>query len=255
MEYRYEAIVDMPDYCYFMRVPNEYCTVHFHRSLEVLCVISGNHYVCINGNSRLLEAGDIAVVKPFETHYYCHRDNSEIYVFVVEDTYLRDFFELYRNRHFESFLCDKEYNQRVLALFDRWHESKEEGGVLLNKGYVNLILDALSKHYPLVNFRSDRSSHLIIEVLKYLAENYAEDITLDDIAARFSYSKYHFSMIFNRYVGVNLKSYLNSLRLSKVRECLQQDSNANLLDVVLKCGFNSLRTYYRACEADAKNRR
>ncbi len=249
MEYRYEAICDTKNYLYLEKVVNEYCSVHFHRGVELVYVKDGKHRVVVNGKMKILEKGDILIVKPFEMHSYHFVEASEIYALVLSDSYLSDFYELAKKDFFDTFLCDKEANRGVMAILDSWYENKTKSA-LANKGYTDLLMAELCKNYPLSEVVRTRSQDLIIEVLLYISDNYADNLTLDELSDRFCYSKYHLSKLFNQYVGINFKTYLNAMRLMKVRQIMQSEKDANLLNAVLSCGFGSMRTYYRAVKQE-----
>lgn len=251
MEYRYEAICDTKDYIYLEKVVNEYCSVHFHRGVELVYVKEGKHRVIVNGKMRILEKDDILLVKPFEMHSYHYAESSEIYALVLSDSYLSDFYQLAKEEFFDTFLCNKEANRKVLDILDFWYVSKPKSA-LANKGYTDLLMSELCQTYPLSEVVRTRSQSLIIEVLKYIAENYTENLTLDELSKRFCYSKYHLSKLFNEYVGINFKTYLNAMRLMKVRQIMQNEKDANLLNAVLGCGFGSMRTYYRVLQQETR---
>ena len=55
----------------------------------------------------------------------------------------------------------------------------------------------------------------------YLAEHYAERITLEDLARRFSVSKFHFQKLFKHYVGYTPNEYLLLVRLNHAKGLLR----------------------------------
>lgn len=249
MQYRYEAICDTKNYMYLEKVKNEYCSVHFHRGVELLYVKKGKHKVILNGTMKILEKDDILLVKPFEMHTYHYVETSEIYALVLSDSFLGDFYDQAKNEFFDSFLCNKQANRKVLKILDYWYENKAKGS-LTNKGFANLLMSELYLTYPLTEVVRTRSQNLIIEVLKYIVENYTENLTLNELSGKFCYSKYYLSKVFNEYVGINFKTYLNAIRLMKVQQILQSEKDVNLLNTVLSCGFGSMRTYYRVLKQE-----
>ena len=60
------------------------------------------------------------------------------------------------------------------------------------------------------------------ELIRWTHENYARRITIDEVAKRTGYSKYHFCSRFKALTGMTYLSYLNSVRVSYACLLLQQ---------------------------------
>ena len=59
------------------------------------------------------------------------------------------------------------------------------------------------------------------QVRGYLAEHYAERITLDDLSAQFAVSKFYLQKQFKHYVGYSPSEYLLQVRLTRAKEFLR----------------------------------
>jgi AraC-like DNA-binding protein len=66
----------------------------------------------------------------------------------------------------------------------------------------------------------------IRQARSYLAGHYAERVTLDDLALRYSVSKFYFQKLFRRYTGYSPNEYLQTVRLNKAKEYLRTTDNA-----------------------------
>ena len=71
----------------------------------------------------------------------------------------------------------------------------------------------------------------------YLEENYAQNITLEDMARTAGYSVFYFSRLFHRLTGRKPTEYLRQLRLQKALELL--DEGLSVSETAMRCGFNS----------------
>ena len=76
-------------------------------------------------------------------------------------------------------------------------------------------------------------------VMKYINQNYMEEIPLEKIAYIAGYSKYHFSRLFKKYNNVSYIQYINSKRI-KAAERLLIDPNLSVTEVAMRAGFASL---------------
>jgi len=85
----------------------------------------------------------------------------------------------------------------------------------------------------------------IVAALNYIDEHYSEPITLETLASVFGYNKYYFSRLFNSYIGENINSYINMVRINNVLALAKKQQKANLCELAYACGFDSMATFYR----------
>jgi len=92
----------------------------------------------------------------------------------------------------------------------------QEGRLVLNKLFEGLEQDLLrlSRQW-MENRRQDE--HTIFEIVKYIEANYAEDITLQDLADRFYLSREYISRKFKQQFQENLSDYIERVRMDKAK--------------------------------------
>ena len=61
----------------------------------------------------------------------------------------------------------------------------------------------------------------VAEIREYIDRHYAEQVTLDSLAARFYINKYYLSKSFKRQYGQNISAYLRSVRITKAKQLLR----------------------------------
>ena len=66
---------------------------------------------------------------------------------------------------------------------------------------------------------SSRDS-IIDDIVYYIAHNYSENITLENIAPLFGYNSSYLGKIFSKKMGVNFNTYLDSIRIEHSKELL-----------------------------------
>ena len=81
--------------------------------------------------------------------------------------------------------------------------------------------------------------------LKYLEENYSENITAESIAAVSNYSVSHFSKLFRQMTGESLTQYLKNYRLGTAASRLLNEPT-KVSEIALSCGFSNLSYFSRA---------
>lgn len=67
---------------------------------------------------------------------------------------------------------------------------------------------------------------LVEKVCRYIDENYARSISLDEMCQMAGFSKYYFSRIFKQYKGMSLIDYITFRRMEKAKELLRNPQNS-----------------------------
>ncbi len=98
----------------------------------------------------------------------------------------------------------------------------------------------LSVHATLV--KKQAFSREITEALRYIRNNYAKNITLNQVARQVNLSAGYFSNLFKKEVQENFVGYLNTLRIEQAKNLLQTTS-MKAYEVAEKVGFTET-TYF-----------
>ena len=81
-----------------------------------------------------------------------------------------------------------------------------------------------------------REYRRIARAIRYLAEHYAEQPSLDEAASVAGLSAFHFQRTFSRYVGISPKSFVGHLTLEHASDQLKR--GASVLDAALEAGLS-----------------
>ena len=84
----------------------------------------------------------------------------------------------------------------------------------------------------------------IAAIMQYLSQNPTEQISIDDLAARFYISKYHMMRRFRAETGYTIHAYLTGKRLVLARE--QIAAGMPVLQAAGACGFGDYSAFCRA---------
>lgn len=96
------------------------------------------------------------------------------------------------------------------AIFDHTRAFKISGSLDGDQLTVKM-LDGITKHYDYVEF-----------VMRYIAENYMNPISLEDLAQVAHISLSHLSTLFTKEVGISFRKYLVKFRIQKAIEILEE---------------------------------
>lgn len=92
--------------------------------------------------------------------------------------------------------------------------------------------------------RQQQESDILRRSLDYIARNYHNRISLDDVSAYVGYSPKYFSHYFKDQTGITFVNYLNRLRIQAAKELLA-DPNIVIKDVAARVGFENINTFFR----------
>lgn len=221
------------------------CSAHFHAQVEVLCVTDDDFYVTINGETQLLHAGDVCVSGSYDVHTYTAAGKSDkalVLIFPLE--YLQRFLQRTRGKAImRHVLHDKAIFDAILSVTATYREYAFYASELFGEGFTDVVLGLLQNELKFAPVETNGQVETVRLALGYIRDHYEDEITLESLSKQFGYSSYHFSRLFNAYIGVGLKQYVNSVRLEAAIEQLKDGKSVT--DAALDSGFNSMRSFYR----------
>ncbi|NOU79373.1 helix-turn-helix domain-containing protein [Paenibacillus sp. LMG 31459] len=235
---------------------------HWHNDLEIIYVLEGSIRMGINSETRVLQAGDLAVCSSGDIHYYDSKDNTSKLILVIFNPALIGFpagwpLNLRLTSPFRenrpSTPEDELINRRLSAIMQELlqeHLLKPPHHEQLMTGLLHELCALILRHMPLglVNPHKDKrritNMKIMQEVLEYLDVNYMHPITLADAANHANMSLFYFSRFFKSISGMSYISYLNSIRVNQA-ERLLLNTDTSILDIALECGFSNIRTFNR----------
>lgn len=82
----------------------------------------------------------------------------------------------------------------------------------------------------------------IINVVRYMEDNLATPLSLDELAEKADISKYHFCRFFKKHIGMTPMKYLISRRIARARELLKKE-DVPISMVAPAVGFNDMSSF------------
>lgn len=79
-------------------------------------------------------------------------------------------------------------------------------------------------------------------ILTYMKKHASDEITIEEIAAHFGYSKYHFSREFKKLTGFSATDYLSSIRIEQAKQDFLKKQRS-ITESSFDAGFSSLGTF------------
>ena len=130
------------------------------------------------------------------------------------------------------------------------YEEKHCGYEMKVRSLYFMLLYLLVTEYRETNVTPDmvkwnKNLNRLSLITDYIKENYDSDLSLETLAKIFGYSPTYLSRMFQKYAGINYRSYLQSIRLERA---LQELSNTDhtISETALNNGFPNSRALAKA---------
>ncbi len=238
---KYESKRDIEHKISSVKLKNVFPIFHFHQSIELNYVLSGKLSVRLAQNVQEFSEGEIAFIPSYVPHSVGAIGETWSENLIIPYRYFKTFDD--NDIQLNYFKLDNvEINKKLFGIIHEIQALKNDDNPLLLQAYITVLLCTIEKEYPKQPFEG-KTNNLIIEIIKYIEENFKTNLTLPSIAAHFGYNKFHFSKLFNKTFNCNLKTYINQVRINYIKSNL--DSEKNITDLILEAGFANTSTYYR----------
>lgn len=225
---------------------------HWHNRIEIYLVLSGSFSIVIETETYHLSEDDIILVNSNQVHELQCRDNVVV-VLQINYTYFKKWLDESSFFHCNSTVYHNKSRfielKRIIAqlIYINYNETESNDLLTISLAY-QLILE-LVKNYKSYdhNPMNQNSKHLmrLREMIKYLNENYSENITLEQVAEREYLSPSYLSHFFKVNMGVSFFNYLTGIRLNHAVNDLLSTS-LTMEQIAANNGFANCR-YFVNC--------
>ena len=230
---------------------------HYHDFHKIIVFISGKVTYHIEGKAYHLKPRDILLVSQGAIHKP-EIDPSvpyERYIFWIRDDLscqeLNTCFQKANDRSFNLVRADSALQERLKDLLpeiEQTLQNKHFGDTVLRNAlftqfmiYINRIFLRTSSTPDKKTYSSDTQ---VEQLLKYINRNLSENLSIDQLANRFFFSKYHMMRKFKNETGYTIHNYITSKRLLMARSLISQ--GMPVMKAAQASGFHDYTTFVRA---------
>ncbi len=258
--------VGFPYNTYLCTIPLDFTQVmlHWHQEIELIVIKKGQGCVSVDFETRIVTAGDMVMILPGQLHSIAQNEghtmeyeniifSPQMFVSGKNDLCALEFILplIQFDRPTLTFITPSVSGYSNLTdciiQIDALCSAKAEGYQLAVKGYLFHFF------FFLMHTKSNRDSASIIKtkslhklklIIKYIETNYANPISVDEMASLTFYSKSHFMKFFKTHMGAGFIEYLNDYRLT-ISTKLLITTELSILEVATQTGFENLSYFNR----------
>lgn len=230
---------------------------HYHDFHKIIVFVSGKVTYHIEGKAYQLKPQDILLVSQGAIHKP-EIDSSipyERYIFWIRDDLsspeLNTCFQKANDRSFNLIRLDSVLQEKLKDLLPEIEHSLRDtqfGDSILSKAlfaqfmvYINRIFLKSSSAPDQKSYSSDSQ---VEQLLKYINRNLSENLSIDHLAEKFFFSKYHMMRKFKKETGYTIHNYIISKRLLHARSLITQGTP--VMKAAMQSGFQDYTAFVRA---------
>lgn len=245
--------------------PHSQVGPHSHCTLELSMILSGKGEYRVDRQVYPVQTGDIVLFNNTDIHSMRNTGTEPLVNLALEfeprfvwvtpsHMSSRAFLDVFFNRN-QRFTHKLDRNNPAFSSLQRqlldiqaaFEKRPLHHEAIIHARLLCLLADLL-QHYDITIPQSHaglRKNAGMDRVLNYIAEHYAEPISLASLAEILHMNKTYFSRIFREINGISPKEYIVKTRIAAATQLLK-DSDRGVLEVAQACGFSSLSNFYNA---------
>ena len=219
-----------------------HCSIaNWHENLEVLLFLEGKGRVYFE-EKKVIEfsVGDFCVINCGELHRVesANDEKCSYFCLIIDEYFCKQQGIFAENVQFTNRISDADLvldYHKIAEAFD----SRNEYRLLAVKGALLSFMARLLSYHTRMRKAPDHSSATEIHnAIRYIRTHYAEEMTLDSLAAFVGLSKYYFLREFKRITGMTVIRYINAVRIEHAVRLFKAE-NATVSTVAEAVGFGN----------------
>lgn len=253
-----EHISKIPARILHQQLSGTECTVsmHWHKHIEINLMLSGEAEFTVDGDKSLLQPGDFIIINSGDIHMGTARPEiplgeryQELITILWDYDFLYGYVDHLSTLRFEMPQSEalKEKLHDLILMIDNAFIVKQLGyemditASLLQIGSIllkNCVVseDKLLENGEISNLRT------IQNAVSYIEENYARDLTLEEIASHMNFAPAYFSKKFRQMTGVTYHDYLIDCRIKNSLKDIR-NTDLSMTDIAYRNGFPSVKSF------------
>lgn len=237
---------------------------HYHNALEIIACAQEPYTVTANNHTYLLQPGDILFIPPFMLHELHGAPYGSRFIFLIGIDMLQCFqdYKMLDPVFMTPYLCTPalrpEIHPHIHELLMKMKDIYFSHDLFWETSIYLLLLDILLTigrfHYNQNNMEGSHAAdnnqqkyyEIFAGLLNYVDAHYTEELTLEQVANRIGFSKYHFTRLFKQHTHTTFHNYLCHKRIQAAQAMLTANRDLPVTDIAFQTGFNNLTSFNRS---------
>lgn len=239
------------------------CELHRHEFIEMVYVSDGTSTQRVDGIPYKVESGEVLLIGYNQTHSFSSNEKFHYCNFFVKPQYLSDQLVGAQTVYdiFSFFILDKYFDdeakrppviklspsgkiemEKLISKMERESRERQPGFELALDGYMKLVFSLIIRTFR-ENDPNNIVSAITPDVLKYIDDNYRENLTLTTLANKCFYNPAYLGRLFKTTFNKSLKEYICEKRIGHaIRLLLETDDTAE--SIARQVGYDDKKRFY-----------
>lgn len=225
---------------------------HCHIEYEINYISSGKCVMTFEEGYIPLKEGECIIVSPYGKHGFlvdvksgCKINQAELSIEIPKE--MKEDFPFCSHEQAYYVIRDCEDLVPLIEQVAKFHRT-EWGGeymdALLRFSVIQLVI-ALGYHTSKTgNKKSVIRNGTMIGIMKYIQENYCENLVLEEIAKQWGISSRYLRKYFSTVIGMSCSDYITLLRINRAKELLWE-TRKSITEIALTVGYGTIQYFNR----------
>lgn len=206
-------------------------------SFLLIYVEKGTLTLTVNGHTSTAAQDSFLLIDCYRPHAYSTDTGCDALWCHFDGPMARSFCDAVTGRLGNSFSLTDSYPavRKLRGIFHVFAQNQLPKEPLLSKS-INDILTVFLLYTPL-NTGSENGNGIAEEIISYINEHFAENLSVEQLASMANLSQYHFIRTFRRETGFTPHEYIVNIRMSNAKYLLK-NSSLSVKDICFRTGFS-----------------
>lgn len=214
---------------------------HFHEYYVIGFIESGQRYLSCKNKEYTTKEGDLLLFNPHDNHTCAQIDDKTLdyrCINIQPEIMSKITCEITGREYLPYFNCQVVFNSDLVSSLRDLHLMlMQEAKDFKKEEILFFLVEQLIKEYaePASSETAEKLSAEVKTICEFLENNYASNITLNDLSSLTGLSKYYLLRSFTKQKGISPYSYLETIRIGNAKKLLEK--GVAPVDVALQTGF------------------
>lgn len=208
-------------------------------SFLLLFVEKGNMEILLDNNNYTTQSGQVVILDCYIPHSYSAASDTKTLWIHFDGPYARNYYETIRSS-VGNVITPSNFRNMYQKLLDLFKDFKN----LDIPSDASMSITILTILQELLDSGKEPAGTLegIKKATSYIAENFKDKISLEQLAQVAGFSPYYFTRVFKKETGLTPHQYLISTRISAAKYLLST-TNQQIAQIAFGCGFDDVSSF------------
>jgi AraC-like DNA-binding protein len=242
---------------FYDNVQDESYPLHRHNSVEIILPVENSYIVTCNQVTYQLQQGDVLIIQPNILHkisatrgrrFICQASLLPIYSLKMYKSFCSLLPSVVMLTQTEDYTLCLKIQEQLNNIYSEYNAISQTAELSMYVSILQILLLVSRASANIIpnTCHPDIEIHTsnFVAVCDFIKNHYSEKLTLEEIARKSGYSKYHFERLFKSFTNETFYQYLNNVRINNAEQLIKEH-NISITEAAYRCGFSTISSFIR----------